>query len=226
MTDALRPLLADLTHTNLSLAFYTAPSTAPPSINDESTSALSTTETLPDLLQFLSKREAQEFSAFLVACYSAHPMTEALRAHVSGPVLNIFQASVLHAKMLGQPFGIVTTGSYWEPALSKATKEFLLGPNSVESQEIGGFVGVRSTGLNAVQLHSTPQEEVHKRISRSTAELVERGARVILMGCAGMSGMEEAVRVGAGALGVSVSVIDGVRAGVVLLDGIVRAQKS
>ena len=234
MTEALKPLLADLEHSHLKLTYYTAPSTSPPSINDAATSALSTSETLPDLTRFLeisTKKDSRDdlqgpsFSAYLVACYSDHPLTAALREKVDAPVLNIFQASILQARLLSRPFGIVTTGNYWVPIFEKATPKILLGARDAEPAiKIEDFVGVRSTGLTAVELHSTAQEEVHRRISRATADLAGNGAEVILMGCAGMSGMEEAVRAGANSCGKKVIVVDGVRAGVVLLEGLVRAQ--
>lgn len=227
ITAGLEHLLSDLVHPYLSLEFYTAPASAPPSINDEATTALSTSETLPDLLQRLSKDTQRSlFSAYLIACYSDHPLTSALRREVDVPVLNIFQASVLYAKLLVLPFGIVTTGSYWEPVLERATKRFLLGNDSeVEGgPNPVGFMGVRSTGLSALELHSTPREEVNRRITEASADLIQNGARVILLGCAGMSGMEEAVRAGADMHEVKVKVIDGVRAGVVLLEGLVRSQ--
>jgi Asp/Glu/hydantoin racemase len=235
MTAALEPLLADLVHPNLKLSYYTAPPTAPPSINDEITSALSTSETLPHLLGFLATTKEEtsvtdaprrSFSAYLVACYSDHPLTEALRKAIGGPVLNIFQASVLHARMLSRSFGIVTTGSYWEPALQKATVKFLTGTDpEVEGDVVNvkDFVGVRSTGLTAIELHSTPRSEVERRIADASAFLIDRGAEVILMGCAGMSGMAEAVQRGAASRGVQVVVVDGVRAGVTLLEGLVRS---
>ncbi|KAJ3537871.1 hypothetical protein NM688_g6607 [Phlebia brevispora] len=47
MTAALKPLLTDLLHPRLSLDFYTAPPSAPPSIDDAATSALSRTGDLP-----------------------------------------------------------------------------------------------------------------------------------------------------------------------------------
>ncbi|KAI0821286.1 Asp/Glu/hydantoin racemase [Irpex lacteus] len=236
MTTALEPLLADLEHDGLGLTFYTAPPTAPPSINDAATSAQSTSETLPDLLRYLEtstkensapQSQKNPFSAYLISCYSDHPLTSALREKVNAPVLNIFQASILQARLLARPFGIVTTGSYWVPVFQKATADFLLG-NDGKSDEtverIKDLVGVRSTGLTAVELHSTPQEEVHRRIADATADLVDNGAEVILMGCAGMSGMEKAVLEGAKSRGKEVAVVDGVRAGVVLLEGLVRAQ--
>lgn len=227
MTAALQPLLSDLVHPHLRLEFYTAPASAPPSINDEETTKLSTSETLPHLLEYLlTKTQEPRFAAYLVACYSDHPLTSALQKAVNAPVLNILQASVLHAKMLGRPFGTVTTGTYWEPVLQNATRLFLLGtnPEAGVGKGLTEFVGVRSTGLSATELHSTSREEVNRRISEATGELVQKGARIILLGCAGMSGMDEAVRAGAEQYEVEVTVIDGVRAGVVLLEGLVRSQ--
>lgn len=237
MTATLEPLLADITHPLLRLAFYTAPSSAPPSINDEATTALSVKETLPDLLNFIANSpnehtttevEGTRFSAYLIACYSDHPLTSALRKEVAGPVLNIFQASILHARMLARPFGIVTTGDYWVPVLQKATKSFLVGGGDIRAGEVTGsiqdFVGVRSTGLSAIELHTTPQDEVHRRIADAGADLIRDGARVAILGCAGMSGMEEAVRAGARTQGVEAVIVDGVRAGVVLLEGLVKSQ--
>lgn len=241
MTAVLKPLLSDLLHPHLSLDFYTAPASAPPSINDAETSALSTSVTFPSLLPFLRARdhngedtqdpEHHGYSAYLVACYSPHPLTSSIRAHSTAPVLNIFEASILHARVLCRPFGIVTTGKYWEDVLADGVRQFLVGSDAPATEDareggagIGGFVGVRSTGLSATELHSTEKEEVDRRIEQASAELVREGGEVIILGCAGMSGMEEAVRSGAHAEGKEVKIVDGVRAGVALLEGLVRAQ--
>ncbi|EMD32958.1 hypothetical protein CERSUDRAFT_87661 [Gelatoporia subvermispora B] len=134
-------------------------------------------------------------------------------------VLGIFEASLLHARALGRRFGIVTTGAYWEGALS-AGANALFG-----SADAGGaFVGVRSTGLSALELHKMPAAEVHARIALAAGALVgEDGAEVVIMGCAGMSGMEAAVREGARAVCREVIVLDAVRCGVGMLEGILRA---
>ena len=90
MTEALKPLLEDLLHPELHFDFYTAPDSAPRSINDAATSEASTRETLPDLLlNFLGLSEGcharrnGRYSAYLVACYSAHPLTSILRARLN-----------------------------------------------------------------------------------------------------------------------------------------------
>ena len=86
----------------------------------------------------------------------------------------------------------------------------------------------RDRGLTATELHSTAKAEVDARIARASAELAREGAEVILLGCAGMSGMEAAVRAGAASTskGQEVVVVDGVRAGIVLLEDMVRAQSA
>jgi Asp/Glu/hydantoin racemase len=226
MTEALKPLLQNLQHPNLRLDFYTAPPTAPRSINDAATSDASAQETLPDLLKFLGLSDTAHslqqgrYSAYLIACYSAHPLTPILRARIQAPVLNIFEASVIYARSLRRPFGIVTTGKYWETALSGAMGDIrtdALGKDG-ENDEDSNFVGVRSTKLNASELHSTDRAEVDRKIIQASAELVRGGAQVVLLGCAGMSGMDHAVREGARMEGKEVEIVDGVRVGVQLLE--------
>jgi Asp/Glu/hydantoin racemase len=224
MTDALPPLLEDFTNAQVNIDFYTAPATAPPSINDEETTRLSTEKTLPGVMQYIARRgqEPQHppYSAYLVACYSAHPITPILRTSLASPVINIFEASVIKARSLGRPFGIVTTGQYWESALGDAVPSIAIGAEGQSDPKLGSqdnFVGVRSTGLTASELHSTPRDEVHRRIVQASASLVKEGAELILLGCCAMSGMDEAVVAGGRAEGKDVEIIDGVRVGVELL---------
>lgn len=234
MTYAVKNISSDLLHTNLSLDFYTAPPDAPPSINDKETSDISAEVTMRSLLPFLdpsytSPEDADlhhPYSAYLVSCYSLHPLTSMLREKTDRPVLNIFEASLLQAKTLALPFGIVTTGKYWEEVFINGVRDFFTGGADIEYKggAIKDFVGVRTTDLTAIELHTTPKEEVDRRIVEASASLVREGAQVILLGCAGMSGMEEAVRLGAQKEGKTVKVIDGVRAGIVLLEGVIRAQ--
>ena len=85
------------------------------------------------------------------------------------------------------------------------------------------FAGVETTGLNAAELHELPTEEVRKRIAEAAVRLVKRveDLRVIVLGCAGMVGMEGWVREGAGK---NVFVVDGVKAGVSALQGLLRGR--
>jgi allantoin racemase len=153
-------------------------------------------------------RVAQDYEGFIVACYSAHPVIGALREALTQPTMGIMEASILHALPLGSRFSIVTTSPRWQPLLEEGIR--LLG---VE----GRCASVRSSGLAVLDLEALPQETVLQRLcAEAQAAVEEDGAEIICLGCAGMAGLEEAIRKTTG-----VPVIDGVRAAVVLVQSLV-----
>ena len=223
VTDAVRSQLE--TH-NLAAncEFFTGPASSPPSIDDEETALQSTRACLPMLLPRLSN-----FSAFLVACYSDHPLVEELRKHTNAPVTGILEASIVQALLVTPPngkFGIVTTGKQWEHLLSRAVLKFIglpldpandNGPVCTSSK----FAGVGTSGLGVLELHSRDAGEVKAILGSVARELVEkRGAGIICLGCAGMSGMKEAILSGVEGPGVPIRVVDGVLAGVAFLNSL------
>lgn len=184
-------------------------------------------------------------SAILIACYSVHPLVPLLKSHLASssapsrsvPSLGIFEASLVTSLSLlaGTPFtdtfGIVTTGAVWEKLLSDGVRDFLGGKEEEQSTR---FAGVATTGLSAVKLHEAPAEEVKRRLMDATKRLIrssrEKGGRlrVVCLGCAGMAGMDATVReacveeLGKDE-GSRVAIVDGVKAGYALLEGMVRS---
>jgi allantoin racemase len=155
-------------------------------------------------------RVADGYAGFVVACYGPHPAIEALREAVEAPAMGIMEASILYALPLGARFGIVTTSPRWEPLLAEGVK--LLG---VE----GRCAGIRSSGLAVLDLDRLPGQEVCARLAEAArAAVVEDGAETILLGCAGMAGVEEAVASASG-----VPVVDSVRAGVTVVGALARS---
>jgi Asp/Glu/hydantoin racemase len=157
--------------------------------------------------------------AFLVACYSAHPLVPLLQAQTSKPVTGILEASVAAALQLlrpGEAFGIVSTGAVWEDLLSRAVQSVLGVPSNQHNTR---FAGVETTGLSAVELHEAPAEEVRARLTEATKRLLRKGGvGAICMGCAGMAGMGRIIRSACvdelGEVGGSrIFIIDGVVAG-------------
>ena len=181
--------------------------------------------TLPTVLPLISTHDA-----FLVACYSPHPLVPALKEHTSKPVLGIFEASVATAiALLGnkEQFGIVSTGKVWREILGNAMREEVLGAEKAEKV----FAGVETLGLNAGDLHGGEgEEDVKKKVQAATGRLIESGGdgegkvSVVVLGCAGMAGMEEWVREEVKERGKDVKVVDGVKAGVGILQGLVRGR--
>lgn len=150
-------------------------------------------------------------------------MSRSGRKYVTG----IFEASVSASLTLvgdipTQGFGIVSTGKIWEEALQSAVEEFV-GTSSTKK-----FLGCETTGLNASELHELPAEIVRVKMMEATKRLVKNGVgkgvdvRSICLGCAGMVGLEEAVRQACmeelgDEEGRRVGIVDGVKAGVGIL---------
>lgn len=157
-----------------------------------------------------------------------------------------------HKTQSQDTFGIVTTGAVWKKELTKAVAAMINGPDDSEEKKIKPdvvdttsptpsppapvsvprFAGVETTGLTAVELHETPPGEVRRRMIEATEKLLKGTAhpvRTVCLGCAGMAGMEEAVRAGCvkayGEIeGENVHIVDGVVAGVGLLVNACKAQ--
>lgn len=186
-----------------------APLYAPAQIDSYTTGITSAAACLPLLLPMLDAHDA-----FLVACYSDHPLVHMLREHAgTKPVLGIFHASVLHALALGRKFAVVTTAKVWEKLLDDAVLAML--------GSLYNYAGTLSTGLGVLELHELPGEIVTAKLAECAKQAVEQnGAKALVLGCAGLSGLEEAIR---GAVGPDIPIIDSVVAGTEILVGLVRA---
>ena len=226
MTDGLKPLVDTLDYNTTKFYYFTAPSGVK-SINNEGDAAVSAEACLP-----LLKERMVSYDAFLICCYSQHPLVSQLRQALIDAkqpafkvVTGIFEASVascLQSINVDQKFGIVSTGSQWEGILQEAVTN-LLG-SSAETR----YAGTETTGLNADELHSTPKAEVDRRMKEATKRILSKGATAICLGCAGMAGLDGIVREACvEALGEEsgrrIRIIDGVISGVVFLEGALRA---
>lgn len=161
----------------------------------------------------------------LAACYSVHPIVGELKKLTTVPVLGIFESSIAAALLLlgtDERFGIVSTGKVWERLLSDGVKNYL----GTESDK--RFAGVETTGLNAVELEHA--SDVKTRMIEATRRLLRKGkVGAVCLGCAGMVGMEDWVKEAAIAelgaeQGSRIRIVDGVKVGFVMLEGLVKAR--
>jgi len=253
MTAALKPILDRLNYSDVQFEYFTAPNeifTLDNHVCEPIASINNGEQSAQSALNCASVMEKiAEYDAFLVACYSAHPLVGMIRQEIqtvnkSAPstrpkyVTGIFEGSITAAlslisgfeffstssipgpllkKQMKETFGIVTTGSAWKDELNQAVTEMLAGTGSQSSR----FAGTETTGLTAVELHTTAPEEVKQRIIAATQRLLLQApgpVGAVCLGCAGMAGMEEAVREGCiqayGPVeGSRVRIVDGVVAG-------------
>jgi len=181
------------------------PSNGPESIEGRFDEIVSAYWTLDCVMQRVA-----EYDGVVVACYGPHPAIEGIREATSVPTMGIMEASVLYALPLGARFSIVTTSPRWVPLLLEGVR--ILG---VEAR----CASVRSSGLAVLDLDLLPHDEVCARLAAEARLAVANdGAEVILLGCAGMAGLQEAV-----GLVAAVPVIDAVWAGVIEVGALARA---
>ena len=152
---------------------------------------------------------APGYDGVILACYSQHVVIGALREALSQPVVGIMEASIMYALPLGNRFSIVTTSRRWQPLLEEGV--LVLGLQD-------RCASVRSTNLAVLDLERLPDEDVIRALCDAAhAAVTHDDAEVICLGCAGMAGLEEAVRQAIG-----VPVVDPVRAAVLMTMGMVQ----
>ena len=181
------------------------PSSGPESIEGRFDEIVSAYWTLECVMQIVDR-----YAGIVVACYGPHPAIEGIREATDVPCLGVMEASVLYAMPLGSRFSIVTTSPRWQPLLEEGVA--LLGVAE-------RCASVRSSGLAVLDLDRLPGEQVRARLAEEARAAVEEdGAEVILLGCAGMAGLQEAVAEAA-----RVPVVDPVWAGVTLVGALARS---
>lgn len=205
MTSACLEMLAPTLPPDVTVYGFTAPKPAPSAIEGKFDNIMSAAASARAIIPI-----ADQYDAFLVACYSDHALTKMLREELSRPVVGIMEASLFAARTVGGRFGIIATSQR-----SRYTLE-----DSVRHYGLEGFcAGVRSCSLGVLELESRPEKEVLPIMCDVGLRLVQDGADVLTLGCAGMTNMKSAVE---RAVGEKVQVIDGVLAGVQHLVGLCR----
>ncbi|ORY68889.1 hydantoin racemase [Pseudomassariella vexata] len=230
MTDGMQAVLdsVDLPQST-EIYTYTGPASSPASINDGDDIKQSTEAVLSDF------ETHNAFDGILVACFSVHDLVPKLQSIRALPkaVTGIFEASIITALSLlgpGQKWGIVTTGKFWEKHLSEGVIGFL---GSEGGNSNSKFAGVESTGLNASDFHDgVDPSVVRDKLKSATKRLLAKNdVGCIVMGCAGMAGLEEIIRSAAAEVSGDVfaydilHVVDGVRAGIMQVESMIKNNK-
>lgn len=237
ITAALQSALIPYVHPGIKLTFFN-PSYGPTGIHDAATAQESCDACMDELFGTRSTTMSKsvniaKFDGVLVSCFSEHPLIPTLRDRLAEggagagagaerkqktQVIGMFHAGITSALFSKGPFGILATGTGDKPNLVLAVANFLGTTSSTR------FAGVLTTGLGVVELQEGDQEKVRRNMMETTGRLVDQGARNIVLGCAGMSGMNDMVIEAARAKGKEVTVVDGARAGIELLAALIRSR--
>lgn len=186
---------------------YTAKPPAPATVECHLDGVLSAADAFRDSYDYVT-----QVDAVLVACFSDHPLTNCLREEFDVPVCGIFEAGIYSARLLGGKFGVVTT----------VPRSSIRHGDAIRAMGLSGYcAGLESTNLKVAELHLKPREQVLMLMRKVALKLVEeKGADVLVLGCAGMADMHAAVSSAVDSYGVQV--IDGVVTGVNILTGLIR----
>ncbi|KAK8029723.1 D-hydantoinase [Apiospora rasikravindrae] len=210
MTDNCLKSIADKIPAGVTVHGFTAPRPAPSAIEGRVDGVLSSAECLRAIVPIQDR-----FDAFLVCCFSHHPLVDALREEVTHqPVLGIMESALYASRMCGSRLGVVTTSER-----SAVNHELAIAGYGFAHYS----AGCAASRISVLGLESQPKEVVHAGVVGAAKTLVEeRGADAVCLGCAGMTGIREACEEALGTAERQVMVVDGVAVGVQFLTALVR----
>lgn len=179
-----------------------SPAMGPVSIESHYDEALA----VPGLLQEIARGEREGVDGYLIACFG-DPGLKAARELARGPVVGIAEAAMHLASLVGSRFSVVTTlqrtvGQAWHLAEAYGMTRFC--------------ANVRACELPVLELEQPGSGARERIVAECRRALEEDGSDVIVLGCAGMADLCDAV---SQALGVPV--VDGVAAGTRLVESLV-----
>lgn len=235
MTQACLRSIAATLPPHVTVHGFTAPATSPSAIEGRADAALSAADCFRALHSLLSPGSGSEsataaaaaatssapasappqFDAFLVACFSAHPLIPMLREEYTQPAIGIMEAALYASRMCGDKLSVITTGQ---------RSRFLHADAINTAYGLGPFsVGCEASDVAVLELETKPKEEVYAGLVSAARKLVDKGADCICLGCAGMTEMQEVCQEAVGMKEArEVMVVDGVAMGVQFLIGLVR----
>lgn len=178
-----------------------SPEKGPVSIEGHYDEALS----IPGVLEEIRKGVREGYEGFILACFG-DPSLYAAREVAEVPVVGIAEAAMLMACMLGYKFSILTVLGRVIPLLEENVKRCGLTDRCAS---------IRTTNISVLGLEESIQRSRDALVREGKEAIEVDGAEVLLLGCAGMAGLDEQLEKELG-----VPVIDGVVAAVKFLEAL------
>lgn len=150
----------------------------------------------------LVRENHEAFDAFVVACH-CDPNLDLMKEISRKPVVGIGEASMKMATMLGHRFSVISTA-----ARSVPNKEALIEKYHLQDH----LASVRAPGEAEADAEL---EDKYYRTAKAAIE--EDGAEVIVLGCAGLAGLDKRLQAKLG-----VPVLDGVVCALIIASGLAK----
>jgi allantoin racemase len=155
----------------------------------------------PGMIQMVRKNE-DKFDAFIIACHD-DPNLDTMKEITKKPVVGIGEASMKLASMLGHRFSVVSSSKHSIPIKEALVRKYHL-------QEV-------MASVRAPKDEVRYQSEEEKYMEAAQSAIDEDMAEVIVLGCAGMAGLDRRLE---GKLGAPV--LDGVVCALIIASGLVK----
>lgn len=163
------------------------------------------------LIEQIAWGEEQGINGFLVACFD-DPAIGACREVATGPVLGMCEAAMIAASIVATRFSVVTT-----LARSVSIIEDLADHYGMHRR----CRKVRATNLPVLALEDDGASAYRQILHEIKLSIEQDRVEAVILGCAGMADLTHSLSQEAG-----IPVIDGVVAGVKILEGLIGARIS
>lgn len=160
--------------------------------------------------EVLKSLEEGGVDAFVLACYG-DPGLESLREITDIPVVGIAEASIFLSCFLAPRFSIITVIPRVIVPMEEIVRKYGIADR---------LASVRATRLSVLEFVADLEAGKKALIEEGRRALEDDGAEVLLLGCAGMAGLDQEMEDELGA-----PVIDGVAAAVKIAEGLVDLKK-
>ena len=166
---------------------------------------------IPGLLEEVQKGEAEQWDAYIIACYG-DPGLHAARELTTRPVVGIAEASLYMATMLAARFSIVTV----IPRTRTMLEEMVAGYGFREK-----VVSIRTSPLYVLDVEKDPAGTLEKLRAEARRARDEDEAEAILLGCAGFTQFADELE-----RELEIPVLDGVVCAVKMAESLVELGKT
>jgi allantoin racemase len=160
---------------------------------------------VPGMIELI-KNHGTAYDGFVVACHS-DPHLDVLKEISHKPIVGIGEASMKLASLLGHRFSILSDTVHSIPS-----KEDLARKYHLESS----LASVRAPESRAEKKR---EEDIYTELGQKAIE--EDGAEVLVLGCAGLTGLDKPIEIRTGA-----PVLDGIICALMIVSGLIKYEKS
>lgn len=156
----------------------------------------------------LIRNIGKHYDGILVACFG-DPGLYAIKEICNYPVIGIAEASMSMSLLMGQKFSLLVASDKAVPMMNDMVNQYGL---------TSRLASIEPLGINVLDVEKNKEESI-KQLANIGKKAVDKGAEVLILGCAGMTGMKEEVEKILG-----VPVIDPVECGYKVLEMMVKSK--